>query len=188
MIRTCALAALVLGLAAPASAQTALPFDVGGPFALTDHHGETRTQADPDGLPQLLFFGYANCPGICTTALPLMAEIADKLARDDIALRPVMITVDPARDTVDNMAKPLSYFHKDFIGLTGDKGALDVAYKAFSVEHKMAYEDPDYGPVYAHGSLIYLLDAKGEVLTLFPPIMDSTHAAGIARKYLQPTH
>jgi protein SCO1/2 len=113
-----------------------------------------------------------------------MGDVARSLARNGIGISPVMITVDPARDTVDNMAAPLAEFHPDFIGLTGDAAALGSAYKAFSVEHALAYEDPDYGPVYTHGSLIYLMDGSGEVLTLIPPVMDAHRAAQVAMKYL----
>lgn len=178
------LAALLLLATTPLAAQSPLPFDVGGPFALTDHLGAARTQADPDGLPQLLFFGYANCPGICTAALPLMGDVVDSVAQSGIALRPVMITVDPARDKVGNMGEALEEFHPDFIGLTGDATALATAYKAYSIQHAIAYEDPDYGPVYTHGSMIYLLDAGGDVLTLIPPVLDANSATEIAMKYL----
>lgn len=183
MSRLAPLAALIL-CANAALAQTPLPFAVGGAYALTNHHGVPHTQADPDGLPQLLFFGYANCPGICTAALPLMADIVDSLAKRDIALRPVMITVDPARDTLDTMGPALAEHHSSFIGLTGNTDALDAAYKAFSVDHAVAYEDPDYGPVYTHGSLIYLMNGAGEVLTLIPPVMDAATATEIALKYI----
>lgn len=185
MIRLGAMVAAVLIATAP-RAQTPLPFAVGGAYALTDHHGQPRTEADPDGLPQLLFFGYANCPGICTSALPLMGDVTDQLAANGLKISPVMITVDPARDTVENMGKPLAVFHPDFVGLTGDQAALDTAYKAFSIEHALAYEDPEYGSVYTHGSLIYLMDADGEVLTLIPPIMSAQHAVEVALKYLSP--
>lgn len=185
MIRVLALIAGAM-LASEAAAQSALPFDVGGPYALINHHGAPHTQVDPEGLPQLLFFGYANCPGICTAALPLMADMTDALAKRDIEVRPVMITVDPARDTVETMGPALTYVHPDFVGLTGDKAALQASYDAFSVDHAIAYEDPEYGPVYTHGSLIYLMDAKGAVLTLIPPVMDAYRASEVALKYLAP--
>ena len=185
MIRSSTLIATLLALSLPAWAESPLPFDVGGAYALTDHNGRVRTQADPEGLPQLLFFGYANCPGICTAALPLMGDVTERLAKADIAVRPVMITVDPARDTVENMEEPLTHYHAEFLGLTGDTAALDAAYKAFSVEHAFAFEDPDYGPVYTHGSLIYLMDASGEVLTLIPPVMSGPQATEVALKYLR---
>lgn len=177
--------ALILSLVATGVvAQPPLPFDVGGPFTLVDQFGTPRSQADPEGQAQLLFFGYANCPGICSAAFPLMADVTDLVAEAGHRIRPVMITVDPARDRVGTMQAPLGAHHKDFIGLTGSKEALAGAYAAFSVEHALAYEDPKYGPVYTHGSFIYLLDGQGEVLTLIPPVLDAASAAEIALKYI----
>ncbi len=173
-------------LASPAAAQSPLPFDVGGPFALTDQNGQPRTQTNPDGHPQLLFFGYANCPGICTAALPLIADVVDSLTKQGLDISPIMITVDPDRDTLENMGPLLAKYHPDIVGLTGTPAALGAAYKAFSVDHSLAYVDPDYGPIYTHGSMIYLLDANGEVLTLIPPVMDAEIAAKVALKYIKP--
>lgn len=170
----------------PLAAPAALPFDLGGAFELIDHTGTPRTEADPDGQLQLLFFGYANCPSICAVAMPLMGQVADRLAKQDIAVRPVMITVDPARDTVDNMGPALKKLHPDFVGLTGDAAALDHVYGLFSVESKKVFDDPEYGAVYAHGSHIYLLDGQGKVLTLIPPILSSERVADIVANYVTP--
>lgn len=183
MIRT---ALFLLSLATPALPQSPLPFDVGGPYRLTNPYGETRTQADPEGHAQLLFSGYANCPGICSAAMPLMADVVDSMAKHGIPLRPVMITVDPKRDTPFNMATPRAAYHPAFIGLTGDTATLQTAYDAFNIDHEPAYTEPQYGPAYSHGSLIYLMDARGDLLTIVPPVLDATRAAHIILKYLQP--
>ncbi|MEM6303978.1 MAG: SCO family protein [Pseudomonadota bacterium] len=180
------LIASLLFAASPALADGPLPFDVGGAFNLTDQYGQTRTQADPDGHAQLLFFGYANCPGICTAALPLMIDTVEAMAAEGVTITPVMITVDPTRDTAENMTEVLSAYHPDFIGLRGDPTALEAAYKAFSIERTLAYEDPEFGPIYTHGSFVYLLDARGEVLTLLMPVMDAETALRITRKYIAP--
>ncbi|UWQ90177.1 SCO family protein [Aliisedimentitalea scapharcae] len=163
-----------------------LPFDVGGAYELIDQHGNTRTQADPGGKGQLLFFGYANCPSICTAAMPMMAVATDELADAGIDVTPVMITVDRDRDQPGNMDGPLLDLHPDFIGLSGSAEALQVAYDAFSVQQELAFVDPEYGPVFTHGSFVYLLDAEGKVLTLFPPITDPERVVALARKYLRP--
>lgn len=160
-----------------------LPWDVGGPFELTDHTGATRTQADPEGRYQLLFFGYANCPGICSAALPMMADVASTLTRQGIETTPVLVTIDPQLDTVETMGPALSEFSQDFVGLTGDNSSLDVAYKAFQVSFEKIFDDPEHGPIYSHGSHIYLLDPSGEVLTLLPPILSSDQAASIVARY-----
>ncbi|WP_226780527.1 SCO family protein [Oceaniglobus trochenteri] len=178
-------ALILLCLAAPARAEAPLPFDLGGSFTLTDQTGTPRSEADPEGRAQLLFFGYANCLQICSAALPLMADLVDDLA-GEFALRPVMITVDPARDTVEEIGPPLEYLHPDFVGLTGTKAELQVAYDAYSVEIKHIFDDPEYGPIYAHGSFIYLLDGQGAVLSLLPPILSPEQAAEILRARLAP--
>lgn len=172
--------------AAPLAAQPPLPFDIGGPFALVDQDGKPRTEASPDGNAQLLFFGYANCLNICSAALPVMAGVVDTLAADGVAVTPVMITVAPEQDRVDTLGAPLEAIHPDFVGLTGSPQALQVAYDAFAVEREPLFQDPEYGWVYAHGSFIHLLDAKGEVLTLIPPVLSVDRTAQIVRGYLRP--
>ncbi len=170
----------------PVVASGPLPFAMGGAFDLIDQNGQSRSQIDPDGRAQLLFFGYANCPGICPTAFATMADTVDRLAEQGIKLRPILITVDPTRDTVANMAAPLARLHADFVGLTGSEAALAQAYKAFGVESKVEYTDPDKGAIYSHGSFIFLLDAQGEVLTLLPPILHTDRVVDIVRGYLVP--
>jgi len=172
------LAALLLCAAGPVAAQNAFP-DVGGAFELTNQYGETRTQVDPDGAAQLLFFGYANCQEICSAALPLMAEVADLVAAQGLDVTPVMITVDPVRDTVAEMGAPLEVIDPDLVGLTGTPDALQAAYDAYGIEIEELFVDPFYGPVIAHGSFIYLLDPSGEVLTMLPPILPAPHLAQI---------
>ncbi|MEQ6248797.1 SCO family protein [Sulfitobacter sp. HNIBRBA3233] len=172
--------------AAPSGADGLFPLIKGGPFTLVDHNGQTRTQIDPEGHAQLLFFGYANCPGICTAALPLMADVTDAVATHGITVTPLMITVDPARDTVQTMGAPLARVHPDLVGLTGDAEALSASYAAFNVDHRLAYEDPEYGPVYSHGSLVYLLDGGGAVLTVLPPVLSAAQATDIVLSYLRP--
>ncbi|MEO1613768.1 MAG: SCO family protein [Pseudomonadota bacterium] len=162
---------------------TPFPADLGGPFALIDQTGATRTEADPDGAYQLFFFGYANCPAICSVAMPRMGEIADIAAEAGLAVTPVMITIDPERDTPDNMGEPLAKYHADMVGLTGSEEALAEVRGHFQVEKKLVFEDPEFGPIFAHGSFIYLMSPEGEMLTLFPPIISPERGAEIVAKY-----
>jgi len=162
-----------------------LPFDLklGGPFQLTDQNGNQRTEVNPDGHMQLLFFGYANCASICTTALPLMADVVDDLAQQNLPITPVMITVDPKRDTLSTIGPGVEKYHPDFVGLTGNEAALQKVYDLFSIQHKVVFNDPELGDVFAHGSHIYLLDAKGKFLTLLPPILSTERIEAIVMKY-----
>jgi len=156
----------------------------GGDFDLIDHNGQKRTSKNPDGHYQMVFFGYANCKAMCSVALPRMSAAIDLLKKEDVEVTPILITVDPERDTVENMKEALTYHHEDMIGLTGSTEALDVAYKAFNIEKSLVYDHPEHGPIYAHGSFIYLIGPNGEFKTLMPPILSSERMAEVARGYI----
>lgn len=176
--------ALIPDAAATTGPAAPLPVDLGGPFTLTDQDGASRTEADPDGRMQLLFFGYAHCESICLTALPNMAETAQILSQRGIQTRPVMITVDPARDTPEALGAALLRFHPDFVGLTGDAEALAVAYGNYQIDTQQLFVDPRSGPVYAHGGFIYLLDGNGRFLTLVPPVLSPDRMADLVARYV----
>ena len=165
------------------NAASALPWEVGGPYQLTNQYGATRTQADPNGRMQLVFFGYANCPGICSAALPMIADVADALKDDEIAVTPVLITIDPKLDTVETMGPPLRKWSDDFIGLTGSKEELSQAYKGYNITFNKVMDDPEYGPIYAHSSFVFLADSEGKVLTLVPPVLSFDDMLALVKRY-----
>ncbi len=179
-----AMFACALALPGAALATSPFPVDLGGPYSLVTQHGDTRTEVDPGGNLQLIFFGYANCLNICSAALPLMAEVARDLEKDGHGVTPVLITIDPVQDTVETMDAPLADLHPDFVGLTGTEDALAEAYQAYNVEFEKLFEDPEYGWIYSHTGFVHLVDSQGEVLTLLPPILNSDQMAKIVRNYL----
>ena len=108
---------------------------IGGAFTLVDHTGKTVTNKDFLGKPQLIYFGFADCPDVCPTALQQMGA-ALALAGDAATLyQPIFITVDYERDTPEKMAQYVTAngFPKGLVGLTGTKEQVDVAKKAFKV-------------------------------------------------------
>lgn len=161
------------------------PIIKGGDFALVDQHKRVRTSRDPDGRHQLVFFGYANCQAICSVALPRMAEAVDALQADGIAVTPVLITVDSMRDTVETLGPAVKKIHTRMVGLTGSDRALNAAYAAFQVDRKKVFHHPQHGPVYSHGSYIYLLAPDGEFRTLLPPVLAAARIAEVVRGYVR---
>ena len=146
---------------------------------LTDQHGRPRTEVDPEGRLQRVFFGYAACESICTVALPQIARLAQHLRDRGIAIRPIMITVDPENDTPQVMDHALAALDADFLGLTGTPQALAAVYRRFAIENSVVFTDLAGQPVYAHGSLLYLLDAQGRLLSILPPVLADDRLEGI---------
>lgn len=68
----------------------------------------------------LFFFGYTYCPDICPTTLAQLRQIKSELPQETLSkLRVVLVSVDPNRDTPQQLKQYLGYFDKDFVGLTG---------------------------------------------------------------------
>jgi protein SCO1/2 len=82
----------------------------------------------------LLFFGYTFCPDICPTTLAELRQLDEKLAPAVKAqLRIVLVTVDPERDTPQQLKQYLDYFNPAFIGLNGDMEAIKTLASRVSI-------------------------------------------------------
>lgn len=166
-----------------------LPFQFGGPFQLTDHHGQTVTEKSFPDRHLLVYFGYTYCPDICPTDLARLAEALDALSQSALMrVQPLFITVDPARDTPEVMADYVSAFHPTLIGLTGSETAIAAAAKAYRV-HRMKVPLPEAGPdeyLVNHTPNAYLIGPDGGFKTLFPHNSDPKFITSVLRKYLNP--
>ncbi len=135
---------------------------IGGPFTLTDTNGQTVTEAALNGHPSALFFGYTFCPDVCPTTLSDITVWLQDLGADADRLKVYFITVDPERDTREQMAAYLEAFDPRIIGLTGSRAAIDQIIKDYRV---YARKVPGTGAddyTMDHTASIYLLDAKAQ--------------------------
>lgn len=144
---------------------------IGGPFSLSDHHGQAVTEQDFRGKYMLIYFGYTYCPDICPTELQIMADALDRLPQETLAkITPLFITVDPARDNVEIMAEYVAAFHPALIGLTGTKEQINGVKKAYRVygqaEKQLPGADPD-AYLLSHTSYVYLMDPDGQYVSHF---------------------
>lgn len=185
LLAVCLLALPIFGQAKAQDAKAAaFPVQLGGPFALIDHHGDRRTDKDFHGRHLLVFFGYANCPGICSAALPAMAAAVDALGVAGDAVQPVLITVDPKWDTPAEMRRVLSEMHPRLLGLTGDEEALAAVRAEYQVEFSKVGDDIFGNPIYSHGGYVYLMGPDGGLETIIPPILSPAAMAEIIETYV----
>jgi protein SCO1/2 len=132
---------------------------IGGPFSLSDQTGATVTEAALQGHPSALFFGYTYCPDVCPTTLFEMTTWLEQLGPDSDKLKVYFVTVDPERDTREQMAAYLQAFDPRILGLTGSREAVDQMLKAYRVySRKVEGDDPDSYTM-DHSASVYLLDS-----------------------------
>ncbi|MCS6946328.1 MAG: SCO family protein [Steroidobacteraceae bacterium] len=145
---------------------------------LLDSRGAAFTPAQLRGGATLLFLGFTNCPDVCPATLALL-----KAVRDATALRPrvVMVTVDPDRDSPQQLQRYLNGFDPQFIGLTGDPTALRALADSLSaVVRRTDLPGGDY--TMDHSATVYLLDRHARVVAVFtPPLERASISADLDR-------
>lgn len=140
---------------------------VGGPFRLTDHTGRAVTEADFAGRFMLIYFGYTYCPDICPTEMQTFAEVMDRLGPQADRVQPILITVDPTRDTPEHLAGFVSLFHPRLVGLTGTEAQIAEVARAYRVYFaKTDVKGPDTY-LMDHSAAVYLMGPDGKFVTIF---------------------
>jgi protein SCO1/2 len=151
------------------AAKTAAAPAVGGPFTLVDQNGRTVTEVDFAGKFMLIYFGYTYCPDVCPTALTDMGAAIDALGPDGNKVTPVFITVDPERDTSENLKEYVGFFHPRLVGLTGTPAQVTAAAKAYRVYYAKgpAAKSDALDYLMDHTSIIYLMGPDGKMKANF---------------------
>jgi cytochrome oxidase Cu insertion factor (SCO1/SenC/PrrC family) len=141
---------------------------VGGPFALIDQRGAEVTEQDFAGRYMLVYFGYTYCPDVCPMSLANMTQALDLLPPDEAEqVVPVFITVDPERDTVEQLAEYAPLFHPRLVALTGSPEAVKAAAQAYRVYFAKAGDGDSDAYLMDHSTFIYLMGPDGRYVRHF---------------------
>ncbi|WP_118134675.1 SCO family protein [Oceanicella sp. SM1341] len=164
-----AIAALTLVLAAIAGTLLWITFrgedtsaTVGGPFTLVDETGRTVTQADFEGSPTVIFFGFTFCPDVCPTTLYELTLQMQDLGPDADKADWLFVTVDPERDTPEALRQYTSAFDSRIIGLSGtEEQVAAMAKQYFAYYKRVPMEGGDY--TMEHTATVFLMDSGNEL-------------------------
>lgn len=152
-------------------------------FALVDTSGAPASPASLRGHPTLVFFGFTNCPDVCPTTLAVLANAQKKVAVP--GLRIALITVDPERDTPEQLGKYVTSFSSESIGLTGSPPEIVKVMRAFGVASSRV-DLPGGNYTMDHSATVFVLDSQARIVAVFTPPL---RADALARdlELLKPT-
>ena len=141
---------------------------IGGDFMLVDQSNASVTQDALLGHYSLVTFGYTFCPDICPVVQQTIAAALDNLGRQADDVVPYLITIDPARDTVEVMAEYSKNFHPRLVALTGTPEQIAQAASVFRIFYGRVSEpeETDYY-LMEHSSVIYVMDPDGKYIAHF---------------------
>jgi len=143
--------------------------DIGGEYSLINQDREAVSNNTYLGRYTLIVFGYTFCPDVCPNTLVTFSSALDLLGEDAEKLNLIFITVDPARDTPENLKSYLIHFHKNFDGLTGSIAQIEHVKKIFRIYAvKSQQDEPDVKQyLMDHSAVGYLLGPDGKYITFF---------------------
>ncbi len=169
-----AIAVIILVVLAMTTERSALnenlPDELGGDFSLQSNHslgneGVISLQQFR-GQVVLVYFGFLSCPEVCPASMGIYQQTLNKLTTEELEkVQPLLISIDPKRDSLKALEVFSEYYHPKIIGLTGtEKEVRQVAnqYGAYFKAVPSESERLDY--VFDHTSRYYVIDQQGKLI------------------------
>ena len=138
----------------------------GGPIELSSTRGDfSLTQLD-DNQVVIVTFGYTYCPDVCPMNQAVKKQALAELTpqqRDRVV--PLMISVDPERDSLERLTEYTGFFGDRFIGATGTQQQLEELASRYGVIwRRVEAENSAMGYTIDHSSSLYVVDREGRIL------------------------
>jgi len=135
-------------------------------FSLHASDGSEASLARYRGKVVLLTFGFTYCAAVCPTTLATLAQTRAALGKAAQSVQVIFVTVDPERDTPEQLQNYVTAFDPAFMGATGRPEALASVREAYGVTATREGSGPDYAV--AHTSSIFLIDRAGRLRAMMP--------------------
>ena len=131
-----------------------------GSFNLIDSNEKEFLPQDFEGKWNVLFFGFTFCPDICPVTMRMLSRIEKEIDSQELdKIRIFLVTVDPDRDSPDQLKVYLENFSENFIGLTG---GLDQIYN-FATR-----VNAPFSPISNSKDPHYTVDHTGSIILINP--------------------
>ncbi len=169
----------------PATSDRAALFEgLGGEFTLTAHTGEPVSLSDFSGQTVVIYFGYSFCPDVCPIHLTLVTAAMDRLGSRADRVQPLFVSVDPGRDTPENLAVYVGHFHDSLVGLTGTQDQIDDVAGRYAVAHEIVEDENMTEYLVNHTSVFYVINGEGRIVDLLSPDLTPDQFADALRQHL----
>lgn len=159
---------------------------IGGEWSLIDLDGNLVTNKTFEGKWTLLYFGFARCPDICPSEMVKVGQVIDTLAKEypELAknIKPIFVSVDPARDSLKALKEYGKDFHPSYVFLTGSPDQVQQMAKKYRVYVSKADETEDGDYLVDHSIVIYFHDDTGDLADCFT---QSMRASDVVEKVVE---
>ena len=139
-------------------------------FRLQQVDGKPLTAADWHGRWNVVYFGYASCPDVCPTTLASFKQAWKALGERGLAdrVRFDFISVDPQRDTPEQLGKYVAFFSPDFVAATGSDEQLTALTRALGLLYTRT-TNADGAIEVDHSGSAVIIDPDARLVGIFRP-------------------
>lgn len=140
---------------------------------------------DFKGKVLAVYFGYTLCPDVCPTSLSTLAQALNQLNIEKDDFTGIFVSVDPQRDSLQNLNEYAKYFHPNFIGASSNKEYLDDMTKRYgSYYEKVILKDSAMDYSVSHTSYIYIFNKDGKFVSKIDHFSNPDKIAKILKEIL----
>lgn len=141
-------------------------------FQLVDQHGQPTGREQLYQQWTLAFVGYTYCPDICPLTLAKLAGVQpDLAAMVKEPLKVWFISVDPQRDSVEQLNNYVNYFQQPAVlGLTAGHDQLFPFVRQLGLMYALN-SNAEGNYLVDHSASVVLINPQGQLVAMFKPEM-----------------
>ncbi|MBR7888192.1 SCO family protein [Marinomonas sp. A79] len=157
--------------------------ELGGPFTLQTKDGPFSL-SDIEGKVGVVYFGFLSCTEACPASIGVVQAAYKQLSDEERAnVQFLFISVDPDRDSLEDLYDFGDYYDNDLLALTGTQEEIDKVSSDYGVFFELTdLEGSALGYTVDHSSRFYMIDKQGK---LFTTMSHSTTPSELAARIQQ---
>lgn len=135
------------------------------PFKLTDTEGNAVSMENTLGQVKLLYFFFANCPDVCPPTSHMLSRVQDRLKEAGVFgtdVQILQVTIDPERDTAENLAKYAANMNADPSGWHFLRGSVEDT-KTIADSYGIMYQQDEKTGFYIHANTVMMIDQDNTI-------------------------
>ena len=159
--------------------------ELGGPFTLYNKQGPFSL-SDIQGKVGVLYFGFLNCTEACPASVGVFGAAFSRLTKEEQQrVQLVFISVDPERDSKDDLEEFADYYGRNLIAVSGTQEQVDQVTKDYGVFFDLVdLEGSALNYTVDHSSRFYMVDKAGTLLTTMSHSTTPTELAARIRQMI----
>lgn len=162
-------------------------YELGGPFTIQGTEGPFSL-SDIQGQVGVLYFGFLNCTEACPGSISVYQAARKQLSAEERQqVQFVFISVDPARDTPEELLAFEQYFNGTLTVASDTEENIRELTKQYGVYFDLIdLEGSELGYTVDHSSRFYMIDPQGNLITSMSHSTTPTELAAKIQQMLKP--